>query len=144
MSLAADTRTTVVPALRYRDAPKAIDWLCRALGFERHAVYEDGQGGIAHAQLSFGNGMIMLGSARDDEWSRHLALPDEVGGRVTVSLCLTVRDVDAHCAQARAAGAVIIQEPEDKDYGGRGYGLLDLEGNCWWIGSYDAWAVHES
>jgi hypothetical protein len=68
MSLAKDTTCTIIPALRYRDAPAAIDWLCRAFGFEKRAVYADDQGGIMHAQLTFGRDMVMLSTARDDEW----------------------------------------------------------------------------
>jgi uncharacterized glyoxalase superfamily protein PhnB len=62
MSAAKETKCTVIPALRYRDAAAAIDWLCRAFGFERHLVVPGENGGIAHAQLTMGNGMIMLGS----------------------------------------------------------------------------------
>jgi uncharacterized glyoxalase superfamily protein PhnB len=60
-----NTRATIIPALRYRDATAAIEWLCKAFGFEKHAVYAGDDGVIEHAQLTFGNGMIMLGSARD-------------------------------------------------------------------------------
>ena len=67
---AKQTIATVIPTLRYRDAPAAIEWLCRAFGFEKHLVVPGDDGTIAHAQLVFGNGMIMLGSARDDEFGR--------------------------------------------------------------------------
>jgi uncharacterized glyoxalase superfamily protein PhnB len=60
-TIAKNTKATVIPCLRYRNAP-AIEWLCSAFGFERQAVYPNPDGTIAHAQLSFGNGMIMLGS----------------------------------------------------------------------------------
>jgi hypothetical protein len=64
--------STVIPCLRYRDAPRMIEWLCSAFGFKRHLVVDDDQGGIAHAQLTLGSGMIMLGSARtgDDQFGR--------------------------------------------------------------------------
>jgi uncharacterized glyoxalase superfamily protein PhnB len=139
MSYAADTVSTIVPALRYRDAHAAIEWLCRALGFERHAVYEDGNGGIAHAQLKFGNGMIMLGSARDDAWGKHFAGPRDIGGRVTMSCCLIVSDAKAHYDSTRAAGATIVDELHSPDYGGQAYSCRDPEGNLWWFGSYDPW-----
>ena len=71
MSIPATTKgPVIIPAMRYRDAPAAIDWLCRAFGFEQHLVVPGPDGTIAHAQLTFGNGMIMLGSARDDEFGR--------------------------------------------------------------------------
>lgn len=134
-------RSTIHAALHYRDAPAAIEWLCRAMGFEKQAVYEDGEGGIAHAQLRFGNGLIMLSSARDNDWGRRMALPNDLGGRCTHSLCLYVADPDTHHATAVAAGAEIIDPLSDRDYGGRGYGLRDPEGHLWWIGSYDPWAA---
>jgi len=60
-SFAKNTRSTVIPCLRYRDAPAAIEWLCQTFGFEKQLVVPNGDGAIAHAQLTFGNGMIMLG-----------------------------------------------------------------------------------
>lgn len=136
---AGNTRATIVPTLRYRNAVQAIDWLCDAFGFERHLVVEDGGGGIAHAQLTFGNGMIMLGSARDgefDNWQRPMAALE---APVTQSPYVIVNDVDAHHRQARAAGARIMMPPEDQPYGGRLYSCRDLEGHLWNFGSYDPW-----
>ena len=138
-SLAKATTTTIVPSLRYRDAPAMIEWLCRAFGFEKRAVYEDGAGGIAHAQLTFGNGMIMLSSVSDSPWAKFSVQPQDAGGRETQTPCLAVSDADAHYARAVAAGAEIIDPLSDRDYGGRGYGCRDPEGHLWWIGTYDPW-----
>lgn len=139
MSLAASTTSTLIPCLRYHDAPAAIDWLCEAFGFERQAVHADGNT-VHHAQLTFGNGMIMLGSASGGgEWGRYIAQPEEVGGRETQSPCVIVSNADAHYARAKAAGAEIVIEPADQDYGGRGYACKDPEGHLWWFGSYDPW-----
>ena len=131
---------TITPTLRYRDAPAMIDWLCTAFGFRRHAVHENDSGGIAHAQLTYGNGMIMLSSVSADAWGQRIAQPDEIGGRETQCCCVQVDDCDAHHAQAMAAGAVIVDALEDKDYGGKGYSARDPEGHLWWFGSYDPWA----
>lgn len=131
---------TITPNLRYRDAPAMIDWLCSAFGFSRHAVYENGNGGIAHAQLTFGNGMIMLSSISDDAWGQRIAQPDEIGGRETQCCSIFVEDCDTHHAQAMAAGAVIVDALEEKEYGGKGYSARDPEGHLWWFGSYDPWA----
>lgn len=131
--------STIIPCLRYRDAHAAIDWLCRAFGFARHAVHEDDQGGIAHAQLTYGNGMVMLGSAREDGFGQHLLAPADTGGRETQVPCVIVTDCHAHYTQARAAGAQIVDEYEEKDYGGAGYSCRDPEGHLWWFGSYDPW-----
>ena len=140
MGHAADTTSTIIPCLRYRDAPAAIDWLCKAFGFARHAVYADGAT-VHHAQLSFGNGMVMLGSVDDtSEFGRRMVQPDELGLRETQCPCVIVADADAHYAQARAAGAVIVDDIRDQDYGGRGYSCRDPEGHLWWFGSYDPWA----
>lgn len=132
----------IIPCLRYRDAHVAIDWLCNAFGFERHAVYADADI-VHHAQLVHGGGMVMLGSAgHAGEWGEHIAQPDEVGGRETQSCCVVVDDADAHYATAKAAGARIVIELSDQDYGGRGYACHDLEGHLWWFGSYDPWEEH--
>ena len=133
-------RSTAIPCLRYRDAPAAIDWLCRVLGFERHLVVPDDTGGITHAQLVLGGGMIMLGSARGNEYGLLMKQPDEVGGAQTQSSYLVVPDPDAVHARAVAAGATIAIPIKDEDYGGRGFSCHDLEGHLWSIGSYDPWA----
>lgn len=141
MNNAAHTTSTIIPCLRYRDAPAAIDWLCRAFGFEKHAVYADGDT-VHHAQLTFGNGMVMLGSTgNDSEWGRQIVQPEQTGLRETQSPCVVVRDVDAHYAQAIAAGATVVQDIADQGYGGRGYSCRDPEGHLWWFGSYDPWAA---
>jgi uncharacterized glyoxalase superfamily protein PhnB len=139
-SPAKATVATVIPCLRYRDAPAMIDWLCKAFGFEKHAVYADGDT-VHHAQLAFGNGMIMLGSVDNDSaFGRRIAQPDETGGRETQCCCVIVADCAAHYAQAKAAGAEIMDALETKDYGGSGYSCRDPEGHMWWFGDYDPWA----
>lgn len=142
MNAPSTSGSTIIPCLRYRKAHVAIDWLCDAFGFRRHAVYADGDT-VHHAQLTCGGGMIMLGSADNESgWGRHVAQPDEIGGRETQSCCVVVADPDAHYATAKAAGAQIVIDIADQDYGGRGYLCRDLEGHLWWFGSYDPWAEH--
>ena len=139
MSQPADTIATLIPCLRYRDAPAAIEWLCRAFGFERHAVYQDGDT-VHHAELVYGRGMIMLGSAGGDSvWGKAIVQPDEIGLRETQSACVIVADADAHYVRATAAGAQVVIDIADQDYGGRGYACRDLEGHLWWFGTYDPW-----
>jgi uncharacterized glyoxalase superfamily protein PhnB len=141
MSRPADTTATIIPGLRYQDAPKAIDWLCRAFGFERQLVVPGEGGSIAHAQLRFGNGMIMLGSAgkHGGGYDELVKPPAQAGGVSTLGLYVIVDDVDAHHARAVAAGAEIVLPVTDQDYGGRDYTCRDLEGNVWSFGSYDPW-----
>jgi uncharacterized glyoxalase superfamily protein PhnB len=133
------THPTIVPTMRYHDATAAIEWLCRAFGFEKQLVVPGENGGIAHAQLAFGNGMIMLGDAHDDEYGKLVRPPRDAGGVSTGSPYVIVADVDGHYARAVAAGAKIVLDIEDKDYGGRGYTCRDPEGHVWSFGSYDPW-----
>ena len=139
-TLAKNTRPTVIPCLRYRDAPAAIDWLCQTFGFEKQLVVPNQDGTIAHAQLSFGNGMIMLGSVlkAETEFGRLMKQP-EIAGAETQSSYIVVLDADAMYARAKAAGAKIVIEIKDEDYGGRGFSCYDLEGHLWNFGTYDPW-----
>jgi len=140
-SIAKDTRVTVVPCLRYRDAPKAIEWLCSVFGFEKQLIVPNEDGTVAHAQLSFGNGMVMVGSVRkvENEFGNLTKQPDEVGGAETQSPYLVVSDADAVYQRAKASGSKIEIEIKDEDYGGRGFSCRDLEGHLWNIGTYDPW-----
>ncbi|WP_088346566.1 MULTISPECIES: VOC family protein [Rhodomicrobium] len=137
--------STIIPCLRYRDCPRMIDWLCDTFGFERHFVVPAEDGGIAHAQLTLGGGMIMLGSVkpqeRDGEWGRLIKQPADIGGVETQTPCLVVSDVDAVYARAVAAGAEIIIDIKDQDYGSRDFTCRDPEGHIWVIGTYDPWTA---
>jgi uncharacterized glyoxalase superfamily protein PhnB len=120
----------------YAEAAKAIDWLCKAFGFEVRLKVEADNGKIAHSELVLGNGLIMVGDAEKPgrDWRR---TPKQAGG-CTQALCVYVDDVDAHCARARAAGAVIASEPKTTDYGDgywvdRSYEAIDPEGHHWWF-----------
>lgn len=131
-----DTQTAtqvLFPFLRYGDAPTAIDWLVRAFGFEEQMVVPGENGTVAHAQLAFGPGIIMLGTARDDEL--RVKTPRDLGA-VTGGIYIYLEDVDAHCARAKAAGAEIVRGPEDTDYGSREYTARDPEGHLWSFGTY--------
>ena len=141
MSNQAKTCTsTVIPGLRYRDALAAIDWLTRAFGFQKQAVYMGSGNTVAHAQLTFGNGMVMLGSVDNGTPSSKLmAQPDEIDRRETQSPYLIVSDADAIYATAKAAGATMLIDIKDMDYGGRAFTCSDLEGHIWSIGTYDPW-----
>ncbi len=129
----------IIPTLKYEDAPAAIDWLCRAFGFQKHLVVPGEAGVIEHAQLTLGTGMIMLGSVRDTTFDTHQKTPKAVGGVGTQSPYVIVEDVDAHYQQAIACGAEIAMKPADQDYGGRLYSCWDPEGHLWNFGSYNPW-----
>lgn len=133
-------RTSVVPGMAYRNAPAAIEWLCKVFGFEKHAVYPGPDNTIMHAELTLGDGMIMLGSVMSNSQKQLMKQPDEIGGAETRSENLIVPDADAIYARAKAASAEIVFDIEDKPYGGRGFTCRDLEGRLWNVGTYDPWA----
>ena len=136
-SIPKQTLCTVVPCMRYRDAPAAIEWLCDTFGFEPQLVVPNDDGTIAHAQLSFGNSMIMLGSVFDTEFGRLMKQPAEIGHFVTQSTYLVVNNADLVYGRALEAGAKILLDIKDEDYGGRGFTCRDPEGHVWSIGTYD-------
>ncbi len=125
--------TIIYPALRYVDAPAAIEFLERAFGFSPYAVYKGEDGSIAHAELELAGAMIMLGSSRDDDL--RLVSPKETGN-VTACLYVFVDELDAHYARATEAGADIVRPLADTNYGSREYMARDLEGQLWSFGTY--------
>lgn len=142
MSAAAVVRgegSTIIPAMRYRDAPAAIEWLCNAFGFEKKLVVPGAGNTIAHAELALGNGMVMIGSVTKDQFGALSKQPDEIGGAETQRPYVIVADVEAHYALAKAAGAKILMELEKKEYGASGYACTDVEGHAWFFGSYSPW-----
>jgi uncharacterized glyoxalase superfamily protein PhnB len=131
--------TSVVPVIRYRNLPAAIDWLCGAFGFDRQRITADSAGTIIFGQLAFGTAMIMVGPVRQSAFDRFLKQPDEIGGAETQVCYFFVPDVHAHCARAKAAGAEILFDIEDQRHGGRSYSCRDPEGHLWNFGTYDPW-----
>jgi uncharacterized glyoxalase superfamily protein PhnB len=130
----------VSPAIFYDDALGAIDWLCRAFDFEVRIKILGKDGRLAHSELSYGDGVIMVaqGATSGGASRRVTRSPQSLDGANTQSLMLYVDDVDAHCARARSAGAVIDAEPSLHDYGeeywaDRSYGCRDLEQHHWWF-----------
>jgi len=128
-------------AVFYEDASAAIDWLCRAFGFEVRLKVEGEGGRIEHSELTFGDGLIMVGSigkVRERADRAFAASPRATAGLNTQSLCVCVDDADEHWARAKAAGAQVVSEPNTKDYGDeywadRSYEVVDLEGHHWWF-----------
>lgn len=133
--------SVIILSLRYKDAPAAIEWLCEAFGFEKHLIVPGDGDKIAHAQLTFGNSMIMLGSSSDDDAEQGgdpQQLPDGIGSK---SAYIVVDDADAHAERAQQAGATIEVPVEDADYGGRFYACRDCEGQVWNFGTYNPWVA---
>ena len=130
--MSEDARPTIYPFLRYDDAPAALEWLERAFGFRKTMEVPGANGTVAHAEMSFGTGMIMLGSTRVATSVREPA--DALAARR--GIYVAVDDADAHYERARAAGAEITRELEDTEYGSREYSARDLEGYHWSFGTY--------
>lgn len=131
-----ETRTqSIYPAVRYNDAKAAIAWLKSALAFEEHVVYPGEGDSIAHAQLQLAGNLIMLGSVKDDGYGKS---PQSLGG-VTGGIYIafeTPAEIDAAFARAKAAGAEIVRELQDTDYGSHEFGVRDPEGHLWSFGTY--------
>jgi uncharacterized glyoxalase superfamily protein PhnB len=123
-----DQAPRLYPSMRYRDAPAAMAFLEEAFGFRRREVVANEDGTIAHAELTLGPSILMLGSDRDDPLS---------GSRVGLGwMYVAVDDADAHHDRAWAAGAEVVVELHDTDYGSRDYAARDPEGNLWYFGTY--------
>ncbi len=116
----ADQAPSIFPTMRFTDADAALEWLSRAFGFTERAAHRDEDGTIHHAEMALGNGMIMFGQ----------------GDPASQAIYVAVEDVDAHYAQAKAAGAEITREIEDTPYGSREYSARDLDGHTWSFGTY--------
>jgi uncharacterized glyoxalase superfamily protein PhnB len=120
----------VWPTLRATDARALIRFLVDAFGFEEVVVHGDGDR-VDHAQLAWPlGGGIMLGSARTDEGDAWRLQPGTFGAYVVAD------DIDARHDRAAAAGAEILKEPYDTDYGSRDFLARDPEGNLWSFGTY--------
>jgi uncharacterized glyoxalase superfamily protein PhnB len=121
---------TAIPVVRYKDGARAVDWLAEAFGFAQKMVHREGDV-IVHAELTLGGaGMVMVSDETEDGLARFG--PHAGQGWI---YCV-VADPDAHCAQARAAGAKVFRELEDQEYGSRDYSARDFEGNIWSFGTY--------
>lgn len=132
-----DRNGQVTPCLRYRDAPAAIAWLVRVLGFTEQLVVPGEDGGITHAQLVLGQGMVMLSSDREDIYGFRAPGPDGAGAALN---CFIITDIETAYARAVAAGEKALEGGIiDTPYGSRAFTLRDPEGHLWHLGTYDPW-----
>ncbi len=122
--------TAAIAGLRYHDAPAAIAWLVDVLGAEARHVYPGPNGTVAHAELWFGGGCVMLGSVKDDN------LPHQPGTGSTYVVASGPEVIDALHARVVAAGARIVRPLHETDYGSHDFGCADPEGNVWHVGTY--------
>ena len=126
---------TVTPMLSYEDAGAAADWLARVFGFRETLRYAEDNGQVTHVELELGDGSVMLGAPpgyvnplrlRETEFGEAWSSPYVIDG-----VHVTVDDVDKHFAHAKQAGATILSEPQDREFGERLYRAEDLEGHRW-------------
>jgi uncharacterized glyoxalase superfamily protein PhnB len=117
---------TVTPYLLYEDATAAVEWLTKGFGFREVNRVELADGSVNHAELDVGDGSIVYLGHPPGEGYRN---PKHAGQ--TSLVYVYVEDVDAHCARAREAGAKIVEEPNDQEYGDRRYTADDPEGHQW-------------
>jgi uncharacterized glyoxalase superfamily protein PhnB len=122
----------IYPTFRYRDPAAVIAWLCDTVGFKVHARHPP-EGEVAHAELTYGSSMIMLGAVRSDAYGAIVGGPGHDGGK---SLYVAVEDVDALHARVAVSGVKIEEGLTDRDYGSREFQCRDPEGNLWCFGTY--------
>jgi len=130
--------STVVPCLRYRDTPAIIEWLRSNFGFEQRLVIPGRNGEISHAELTLGDGMVMIGTHADDAYGQLLRTPEQAGG-LTQTIWIRVDDADTVYSRVVESGAAIVMKIDDVAQGGRAFSCRDPEGHLWQVGTYDPW-----
>jgi PhnB protein len=118
---------TITPYLLYEDGAAAMEFLTRAFGFEEVLRSHSPEGRMWHGELRLGDDNVYVGEPGADYRS-----PKRLGG-VTVGIHVYLDDVDAHHERAKAAGAEVKGDPEDRPYGDRAYEAVDPEGHRWWF-----------
>ena len=131
----ATTTQSIYPAVRYENARAAIAWLTSALGFEEHEICPGEGDSIAHAELSVGGNLIMLGSVKPDGMAQTPKRLGGITGTVYVALA-TAAEVDERYARVKKSAAEIVRELCDTDYGSREFSVRDPEGHVWSFGTY--------
>ena len=131
--------SVIIPTMRYKNASAAIEFLCTVFGFTKHWVHEEKDGTIPHAQLLFGNSMIMVSSEKDNEFGKLVGPPVSNNDMNTMSPYVILNDIEAHYQKVKASGADIVYDLKDEDYGGKAYSCKDPEGYLWNFGTYDPW-----
>jgi uncharacterized glyoxalase superfamily protein PhnB len=128
MAASAPRRPAFISSVMYQDSRAALKWLRDAFGFEISEVLEDSRGNIAHAEMTHGDGVVMIGN----EWTDWAKSPASIGGKNTQRIHVRLeKDIDKHCEHARQSGAFILMNPADQFYGDRTYSARDPEGHYW-------------
>jgi MerR family transcriptional regulator, thiopeptide resistance regulator len=119
----------VIPLIACEDIAVTHEFLVDALGFDSAGLERDGTGQVVHGEVRAGDRRIWLHMTTAEA---DLATPTTLGGSGGGNV-IQVVDVDAHYERARAAGATILSEPTDQEYGQREYGVRDPDGHSWWF-----------
>lgn len=121
-------RPTFISAVFYDDPFAALDWLEQAFRFQRTMVITNPDGTLGHSEMSFGDGVIMVGGP----WADWIGTPGSTGGRNTQNLHVQLeRDIDAHHDRVVGVGGEIVRRLEDQFYGDRTYSVRDPQGHVW-------------
>ena len=121
-------RPSFISSVVYKDNRAALHWLRQAFGFEVSEMLTDSKDAIVHAEMSHGDGVVMIGF----EFTEWACSPVSVGGKNTQRIHVRIAaGIDEHCERARKAGATIAMEPADQFYGERSYVAIDPEGHRW-------------
>ena len=132
--------SAIIPAIKYENCGKAIDWLCDVFGFRVDFCVQGKGERVEHAQLLLDQSMIMVGSTDRSEFGRLNTCPRHIEGQVTSSLYVVVSDITAHYEIATQLGAEVVIDLKMEDYGGASYTCRDIEGHIWTFGTYDPFA----
>jgi uncharacterized glyoxalase superfamily protein PhnB len=128
MASSTPRRPAFIPSLAYRDNRAALKWLESAFGFESSEVLTDAEDNIVHAEMTYEDGVVMIGT----EWADWTRSPASLGGKNTQRVHVRIDSgIDEHYARAKKAGAKVVMEPADQFYGDRTYVVTDLEGHYW-------------
>jgi uncharacterized glyoxalase superfamily protein PhnB len=122
----------ICPCLTYDDAQNAIEWLCHVFGFKKRLVVMGDGSRVEHSELSFGNGVIMVSSPKQED--NRISQKNLSG--IGQMLSIYVANPDKHYKNSIAEGVQIIRELKTEDYGATGYMAVDLEGHVWYFGNY--------
>jgi uncharacterized glyoxalase superfamily protein PhnB len=133
--MASDSTQVFYPAMRFHDANRALAWLRDAFGFEEAVCYRDESGVVVHAEIRYRGALFFFGQQRESDYP--VRPPDDTTPATgSVYVAVAREDINAHYERARAAGARIIREIADTEYGSREYSAYDCEGHPWSFGTY--------
>jgi MerR family transcriptional regulator, thiopeptide resistance regulator len=119
----------VITVIACADIAATHEFLVETLGFASAGLEHGGDGNVVHGEVRAGDRRIWLHRTTPEHG---LATPAELGGSGGGNV-VQVTDVDAHFERVRAAGATILYEPADQEYGQREYGVADPDGHSWWF-----------